>query len=417
MTAEKSERWGAEDNTGMPADSAGFGSAGLFGRLVLNALTRLEYGCLTITLPDGSRHAFGHADGTGPYASMAVKHRRAFRRFALGGDLGLAASYIDGDWTSPDLTAVFSVAIANENSPMIWSAGTLLNRAINRVKHLSRTNTRRGSRRNIAYHYDLGNAFYSKWLDPTMTYSSAYYADPSMSLEQAQIAKYDRILELGEIGPGHRVLEVGSGWGGFACHAAARGAEVHGITVSREQLAHSQEKAGRSNAAVPPRFTFMDYRDVRGTYDRIVSIEMLEAVGERNWPDYFAMLRDRLKPGGIATVQVITIDDERFAAYRKGADFIQRYIFPGGVLLSPQIMRRLSDAAGLVQEETEFFRLSYARTLAEWNKRFQNAWPDVAELGFDMPFKRMWEYYLSYCEAGFKAGNIDVGLFKIRRPA
>ncbi len=417
MTAEKSERWGAENNTGVPARGAGFGSAGLFGRMVLNALTKLEFGCLTLTLPDGSQHAFGHADGTGPYASIAVKRRRAFRRFALGGDLGLAASYIDGDWTSPDLTAVFDVAIANENSPMIWSTGTFFSRAVNRVKHLSRANTRRGSRRNIAYHYDLGNAFYSKWLDPTMTYSSAYYADPSMSLEQAQVAKYDRILELGEIGPGHRVLEVGSGWGGFACHAAARGAEVHGITVSREQLAHSKEKAGTSNAAVPPRFSFVDYRDVQGTYDRIVSIEMLEAVGERNWPDYFAMLRDRLNPGGIATVQVITIDDERFAAYRKGADFIQRYIFPGGVLLSPQIMRRLSDAAGLVQEETEFFRLSYARTLAEWNKRFQNAWPDVAELGFDLPFKRMWEYYLSYCEAGFKAGNIDVGLFKIRRPA
>ena len=192
---------------------------------------------------------------------------------------------------------------------------------------------------------------------------------------------------------------------------------MHGITVSREQLAHSEERAGRSNAAVAPRFSFLDYRDTQGSYDRIVSIEMLEAVGERNWPDYFAMLRDRLKPGGIAVVQVITIDDGRFAAYRKGADFIQRYIFPGGVLLSPSVMRRLSGAAGLVQDETEFFRLSYARTLAEWNRRFQKAWPDVADLGFDMPFKRMWEYYLSYCEAGFKAGNIDVGLFKIRRPA
>ena len=417
MTAGNSERWGAANNTDTSGHEAGFGPAGLFGRVVLKALTRLEYGCLTVTLPDGSRHAFGHADGRDPCASMTLRRLRAFRRFALGGDLGLAASYIDGDWTSPDLTAVFDVAIANENSPMIWSAGTAFSRAVNRVKHLSRANTRRGSRRNIAYHYDLGNAFYSTWLDPTMTYSSAYYTDPAMSLEQAQVAKYDRILELGEIGPGHTVLEVGSGWGGFACHAAARGAEVHGITVSREQLVHSEDRAGRSNAAVPPRFSFEDYRDVQGTYDRIVSIEMLEAVGERNWPDYFAMLRNRLKPGGVATVQVITIDDTRFAAYRKGTDFIQRYIFPGGVLLSPQIMRRLSETAGLVQEETEFFRLSYARTLAEWNRRFQNAWPEIAELGFDMPFKRMWEYYLSYCEAGFKAGNVDVGLFKIRRPA
>jgi len=417
MTAGKSESWGANNTGDKPARSVSFSQAGVFGRMVLNALTKLEYGCLNVTLPDGSRRVFGHADGQGPCGTVTLKRRRALRRFALGGDLGLAASYIDGDWTSPDLTAVFDVAIANENSPMVWSAGTMFSRAVNRIKHLSRANTRWGSRRNIAYHYDLGNAFYSKWLDPTMTYSSAYYADPAMSLEQAQVAKYDRILELGEIGPGHKVLEVGSGWGGFACHAAGRGSEVHGITVSREQLAHSEERAGRSNAAVAPRFSFLDYRDTQGSYDRIVSIEMLEAVGERNWPDYFAMLRDRLKPGGIAVVQVITIDDGRFAAYRKGADFIQRYIFPGGVLLSPSVMRRLSGAAGLVQDETEFFRLSYARTLAEWNRRFQKAWPDVADLGFDMPFKRMWEYYLSYCEAGFKAGNIDVGLFKIRRPA
>ena len=417
MTPEKSDVWGARSNADLTADSGDLGKTGLFGRVVLNALTRLEYGCLNVKLPDGSRRAFGRADGAGPNATIAFERLRAFRRFAIGGELGLAAAYIDGDWSSPDLTAVFDLAIANENSPMIWSAGTAFNRAVNRIRHLSRVNTRRGSRRNISYHYDLGNAFYSRWLDPTMTYSSAYFADPEMTLEQAQTAKYDRIIELGEIAPGHEVLEIGSGWGGFACHAAGRGAKVHGITVSREQLAHCRERGGRSNAAVAPRFSFLDYRDTRGAYDRIVSIEMLEAVGERHWPDYFAVLRDRLKPGGIAVVQVITIEDSRFEAYRKGTDFIQRYIFPGGLLPSPSVMRCLTDAAGLVQDETEFFRLSYARTLAEWNRRFQKAWPDLAGLGFDLPFKRMWEYYLSYCEAGFKAGNIDVGLFKIRRPA
>ena len=388
----------------------------MFGRFVLGALSTIENGRLTLSLPNGATHAFGGSHQSGLHGVMAIHRWRALRRFATGGDIGLAKSYIDGDWSSPDLTALFNLAIANEANPMVWYAGTRLANGINWIRHLLRDNTKRGSRRNIAYHYDLGNAFYERWLDRTMTYSSAYYSHLDMNLEQAQTAKYDRILEIGEIEAGHKVLEIGSGWGGFANRAAERQIEVHGITVSREQLSYCQKHLETASFDVKPDFSFTDYRDVDGSYDRIVSIEMFEAVGEKHWPDYFSVLHDRLCAGGVAVAQIITIENSRFEDYRSRTDFIQRFIFPGGQLPSLEVLGEVIDAAGLQLEQTEFFRLSYARTLAEWNRRFQKAWPELAELGFDKPFKRMWEYYLSYCEAGFGSGNIDVGLFKIRKP-
>lgn len=390
--------------------------SGVFGRFVLGALSDIEHGRLTLSLPNGSTHNFGSSQVRGLHGVMAIHRWRAMRRFATGGDIGLAKSYIDGDWSSPDLTALFNLAIANEANPMVWYAGTRLANGVNWIRHLLRDNTKRGSRRNIAYHYDLGNAFYERWLDRTMTYSSAYYTRPGLSLEQAQTEKYDRILEFGEIEAGQEVLEIGSGWGGFAARAAERQVQVHGITVSREQLSYCEKLTRHSNFYVKPYFSFTDYRDVEGTYDRIVSIEMFEAVGEKHWPDYFSVLHDRLNAGGVAVAQIITIEDSRFETYRGRTDFIQRYIFPGGQLPSTKVLGEVIDAAGLKLEQTECFRLSYARTLAEWNRRFQKVWPELTELGFDKPFKRMWEYYLSYCEAGFGSGNIDVGLFKIRKP-
>ncbi len=403
--------------TSAEENSLDFKGSGYFGRLVLGALSKLQHGRLSLSLPNGVTYVFGSPEQSDLHAVISIRRWRGLRRFATGGSLGLARSYIDGDWTSPNLTALFELAIANESNPMVWYSGNGVARTLSRIKHLWRGNSKSGSRRNIAYHYDLGNTFYERWLDPTMTYSSAYFADPGMTLEQAQQAKYGRIMELGEITPGHALLEVGSGWGGFACHAAERGVQVRGITVSRAQLDYSRARAAGLGAANTPEFTFTDYRDVDGLYDRIVSIEMLEAVGEDYWPNYFSMLHDRLKAGGNAIVQVITIEDARFEAYRKSTDFIQQYIFPGGLLPSPAVMQAMTTRAGLVLEQTEFFRLSYARTLALWNRRFQGVWPDLAEQGFDKPFKRMWEFYLAYCEAGFKAGNIDVGLFKITKRA
>lgn len=400
-------------NTSADEGGVDFRGLGYFGRLVLGALSGLQHGRLSLSLPNGATYVFGSTEQSDLHAVVSIRRWRALRRFATGGALGLGRAYIDGDWTSPDLTALFGLAIANEQNPMVWYTGNGFDRLFNRLTHLLRGNTKSGSRKNIAYHYDLGNSFYERWLDPSMTYSSAYFAKPEMTLEEAQRAKYDRIVELGGITPGHSVLEIGSGWGGFACHAAGRGVNVRGITVSRAQLDYSRARAADLNQANRPEFTFTDYRDVKGTYDHIVSIEMLEAVGEDYWPNYFSVLHDRLKAGGSAVIQVITIEDARFDAYRKGTDFIQRYIFPGGMLLTSGMMKEMTEKAGMVLEQTEFFRLSYARTLAEWNRRFQDVWPELAEQGFDMPFKRMWEFYLTYCEAGFRAGNIDVGLFKI----
>ena len=273
-----------------------------------------------------------------------------------------------------------------------------------------------GSARNIAYHYDLGNAFYAEWLDPGMTYSSAMFADAGDDLETAQRRKNRSVAELLELAPGHELLEIGCGWGGFAEYAAGeRGAKVTGLTISHEQHDYATARLARAGLAGRAEIRLQDYRDVAGTFDRIASIEMIEAVGEKHWPTYFARLRSLLRPGGIAVLQAITIADHRFESYRRCPDFIQRYIFPGGMLPSPSVMRQAAARAGLAFVEGPRFAQSYARTLALWQERFQSAWPRIAAPGFDRRFKRMWEYYLAYCEAGFRSGNLDVGHYRLER--
>jgi cyclopropane-fatty-acyl-phospholipid synthase len=272
-------------------------------------------------------------------------------------------------------------------------------------------NTKTGSRRNIAFHYDLGNDFYRTWLDASMTYSSALYSRPDQGLEAAQERKLARILALLEMEEGHRVLEIGCGWGDLAARLAKSGCHVTGLTLSKEQLAHARALAQAEGIAGRTDLRLQDYRDVGGRYDRVVSIEMLEAVGERYWPTYFSTVRERLAPGGRAVLQVITIDEERFKTYRRSADFIQRYIFPGGMLPTRSIVAREAAQAGLRLVAEETFGASYALTLAEWRRRFFAAWPAIERLGFPPAFRRLWEYYLCYCEAGFRAGVIDVGLY------
>jgi cyclopropane-fatty-acyl-phospholipid synthase len=285
-------------------------------------------------------------------------------------------------------------------------------RALNRLRHLRRRNSRRGSGRNISEHYDLGNDFYAEWLDPGMTYSSGIYVTDGASLEEAQAAKYRRVIELLDLKGGESVLEVGCGWGGMAEALTRNGVgRVTAITLSRAQLDYTVARLG--SAAVDVRLT--DYRDIGGRFDRIVSIEMLEAVGEENWPRYFDVLRQRLNDGGSAVLQAITIADHRYESYRRGADFIQRHIFPGGMLPSPAILKREIARAGFALTAVDAFGVSYARTLADWQRRFQSAWPRIAALGFPAQFKRKWEYYLAYCEAGFRAGLIDVGLYRIEK--
>lgn len=381
--------------------------------LLQRLLRRLQCGTLRIDLPDGERlHARGEQPG--PEAALRVHRWRALRRLLAQGDLGLAFAYRDGDWSSPDLTALLMLGAVNEDA---W-AGVLDGhtpwRWLARLWHNAHANTRRRSRQNIAFHYDLGNAFYANWLDRSMLYSSALYETGEETLEQAQAAKLEAILQLLDTPANAPVLEVGIGWGTLAATLARRhGAQVTGLTLSREQLVYARQQGEAYGLAHRLDLRLQDYRDVEGRYDRIVSIEMLEAVGEAYWPAYFAMLRDRLAPGGQAVLQVITIGERWFPRYRDGADFIQRCIFPGGMLPTRSLLREHAQAAGLVLAEPLQFGTSYALTLAEWRRRFLAAWPDIAKLGFDERFRRLWEYYLCYCEAGFRTNRIDVGLYRL----
>ncbi len=286
-------------------------------------------------------------------------------------------------------------------------------RVFNRLRHRRNANTKTGSRRNIGFHYDLGNDFYRLWLDRSMTYSSALYETPEQSLEDAQQAKHRQIVDLLALRGGERVLEIGCGWGSLIGPLLHRGAQVTALTLSEQQLAYAQVVADRDSQRGHVELRLQDYRDVTGSFDRIVSIEMLEAVGEEYWPVYFTTLRARLRPGGKAVLQVITIREERFAGYRKGADFIQRYIFPGGLLPTKTIIREEAARAGLTLATATSFGDSYAVTLAEWRRRFLTAWREIEQLGYRPSFRRLWEYYLSYCEAGFRTRDLDVGLYVI----
>lgn len=379
-------------------------------RTLLALATAIRVGSLTVVLPDGSVRRFVGAE-PGPAGTWVVRRDRVARRFLIGGTLGFCEAYLDGDWSSPDIASLFEVTLRNEQALTELLAGRRWFQALQYIGHLLRPNSRRGSRRNIAHHYDLGNRFYETWLDETMTYSSAVFAHPGADepLSEAQLRKYREIASRLELEPHHHVLEIGCGWGGFAEFAAAQvGARVTAITISREQHVFASRRVQKAGLGDRVEVRLVDYREVSGRYDRVASVEMFEAVGEAYWPVFFCTLRDRLVCGGRAALQVITIADQHFDSYRRGADYIQKYIFPGGMLPSATALRREIVAAGLEWRDATGFGAHYARTLAAWQERFQKAWPDLATMGFDERFKRMWEQYLYYCEAGFKAGSIDV---------
>ena len=385
-----------------------FQRGGLAESLVLALAARVNTGELAITLPHGGERFFKGTQA-GPGAALRVHHPRALRRILLGGTLAFAEAYMEGDCDSPNLAALVEFVIRNEAALLTALDGQRWSRALQRLGHLLRPNSKRGSRRNIARHYDLGNDFYALWLDPSMTYSSAVFERPGESFEAAQDNKYRRMAELAAIGPNDRVLEVGCGWGGF-CSWAAReiGCRITAVTISPAQYDFAARRLQAEGLGGQVDLRLQDYRDLDGSFDKIVSIEMLEAVGEKYWPRYFATLRDRLVPGGRAALQVITIADDLFETYRKDVDFIQRYIFPGGLLPSPGRLRDQVRGAGLEWQGCESFGLHYAHTLKIWRRAFETAWPQVRALGFDERFRRMWRYYLAYCEAGFKTGRIDV---------
>ena len=384
----------------------------------LVALARnVQIGSITFVFPDGSTERMQGPE-PGPAAVFRIHRDQVARRFIVGGTLGFCESYLDGDWSSPDMECLFVWTLMNENRLTQLLNGKRWYRALRSVSHVLRPNNRSGARRNIAYHYDLGNAFYEKWLDPTMTYSSALFEDDQANEDMvaAQRRKYAALAQRMALQPGHSVLEIGCGWGGFAEFAAGEiGASVTAITISREQHAFASERIQRAGLNDRVDVRLQDYREVEGRYDRVASIEMFEAVGEAYWPQFFATLRDRLVTGGSAALQIITIDDRSFEEYRRKADYIQKYIFPGGMLPSIGALGRQIRQAGLKQGAMTTFGQDYARTLKYWNQRFQEAWPEIQPLGFDDRFKRMWEQYLMYCAAGFTVGKIDVVQLAVAR--
>ena len=369
---------------------------------------RLRCGRLTLSLPDGSERIFeGEEDG--PAADLEIVRPRLARRLLTGGAIGFAEGYMDGDCETRNLTALIELAGLNEEHWDRELEGRLTYRLLQRLFHRTRPNSKRGSRRNIAYHYDLGNDFYRAWIGESMAYSSGIFTSPQDSLAQAQDAKYHRMAQIAGLRPDHHLLEVGCGWGGFAAYAAREvGCRVTAVTISREQFAEASRLIQSEGLGDKVEVVLRDYRDLDGQFDSIVSIEMLEAVGEAYWPTYFGRLRERLTPGGRAALQVITIADSSWEQYRRSADFIQRYIFPGGMLPAPGILRQQAAQAGLTLREDDGFGQDYAKTLAIWHERFIAAWPRLSTMGFDERFRRMWRYYLAYCEAGFRIERIDV---------
>ncbi len=374
-------------------------------------------GELTIVSPSGRKLCVGEA-GVWPAAQLEIKSWKVIGRAIQRGGNGFAESYMRGEIETADLTDLIRF-FARNKAALVAAGGALFrSRRMDRLAHLLRNNSVAGSRRNIAAHYDLGNTFYDLWLDETMTYSSALFAGETRSLAAAQSAKYQTILDALELANGAEVLEIGCGWGGFVEHALkAMDVRVKAITVSREQHAFAEARAAALNNASSARICLEDYRHTAGTYDGIVSIEMVEAVGEAHWPTYFRTLNERLKPGASAVVQAITIAPEHFETYRRKADFVQRYIFPGGMLPTVPILEDQAAKAGLKPETVVEFGPDYAETLKQWRMAFEAEWPVIARQGFDERFRKMWRYYLCYCEAAFTEGLTSVGIYRFTKTA
>ena len=383
---------------------------------VFDALKTMKRGRIDIILPDG-RHF--RADGAEPgyVAEVHVHNTDVFARTVREGDLGFCESYMDGWWSTPDLMAFMD--LMHDDMEHIYDGfpGQFLVRFYERMRFWLQNNSKKQARKNISYHYDLGNEFYGLWLDDTMTYSSAKFVTGQESIEAGQIEKYKSMVDQMGVQPGDHVLEIGCGWGGFAEYAAKeRGLRVTGLTISQAQ--HDYAVARMQKAGLSDRVTIkmQDYRDEKGIYDGIASIEMFEAVGEKYWPVYFETLHDRLKPGKNATLQIITVEHRRWYVYKRGVDFIQKYIFPGGMLPSPVVLREQIEKAGLAVEKSVEFGKSYDITLRRWHETFNAKWDQIAAMGFDERFRRMWNFYLTSCAATFDSGNCDVTQITVRKP-
>ncbi len=384
---------------------------------VFDLATKIRRGRIDFVMPDG-RVFRAEGPEAGPVAELRVHDEDTFARLVREGDLGFCDAYIEGGWSTPDLQAFLDFLQADNDVLYDGFPGMFFVRLYERMRHWMNRNTKDQAKKNISYHYDLGNDFYALWLDDTMTYSSALFETGQESMEAAQEAKYASMIDQMGTQPGDHVLEIGCGWGGFAEYAAReRGLRVTGLTISEEQLKYARDRIEKAGLSDLVEFRLQDYRDETGQYDGIASIEMFEAVGEQYWPAFFNTVRERLKPGCNATLQIITITEERFEVYRKGVDFIQKYIFPGGMLPSPGALREEIGKAGLDLVRSIEFGESYSQTLRRWHETFNTRWDEVQAIGFDDRFKRMWNFYLTSCAAAFHSGNCDVTQITIRRPA
>ncbi|MBM2290920.1 class I SAM-dependent methyltransferase [Sulfitobacter pseudonitzschiae] len=376
----------------------------------------MNNGRVDFVLPDG-RTFRAEGKNPGPVAELRIHNNDLFARLIREGDLGFCDAYLDEWWSTPDLQAFMDLVHADNDSIYDGFPGMGLVRFVERFRFWLQRNNRTQARKNISYHYDLGNEFYGLWLDDTMTYSSALFETGQESHETAQIAKYASMIDQMGAQAGDHILEIGCGWGGFAEYAAKeRGIRVTGLTISEEQIKYARERIEKAGLSDMVDFKLQDYRDEKGTYDGIASIEMFEAVGEQYWPAYFNTVRERLKPGKNATLQIITVQDRRWEVYKRGVDFIQKYIFPGGMLPSPKALRDQVVKAGLSIERSIEFGPSYSISLRRWHDTFNERWDQIAAMGFDDRFRRMWNFYLTSCAATFESANCDVTQITIKRP-
>ena len=388
----------------------------VIANIMVYLLKNIRHGTIEMHWPDGKVDTYQGKESMHLKGVLIVHDWDLFKQIVRTGAIGFAEGYLANYWSTPDISDLLEVLNLNLDEMQSHIGKNKIIKFMTRLSHILRPNSRSGSKKNIYEHYDLGNSFYEKWLDPSMTYSSAIFKNKKNSLETAQHEKYKSLAQSIGLKKEHHILEIGCGWGGFAEYAATHiGCRVTGLTISQAQYDYACDRMRKKGLSDRVNIKLQDYRDVQGDFDRIASIEMFEAVGEKYWPTFFTKVSSILKPGGKAGLQIITIDDKKFKTYRKNADFIQKYIFPGGMLPSKDALNDEFNKAHLKLQETVDFRLDYAETLARWRAKFNEQWHEIKLMGFDERFKHMWEYYLAYCEAGFKTGTIDVSQFFLHK--
>tara|TARA_B100001540_G_scaffold310509_1_gene328399 strand:+ start:903 stop:2096 length:1194 start_codon:yes stop_codon:yes gene_type:complete len=384
-------------------------------RLAINFLSRNNYGEIYVTFPSGIvRNFIGNLQGH--KADIKFNNYKLIYKLFKNGSIGFAESYMDGDFETQNLSNLLLFAHQNELSYLNKKKANFVNNFSIKLHHYLNKNTKKGSKKNIYHHYDLGNNFYKYWLDESMTYSSALFKNKTDDLNKAQINKYSEIVDQLKLNDNSKLLEIGCGWGGFSTFVAKNyGSKVKAITISKQQYEFTANKIFKEGLNDRVTLEMCDYRDVKEKFSHIVSIEMFEAVGKEYWRTYFDKLKNSLSDNGLASLQIITIKDEKVDYYQNNPDFIQQYIFPGGVLPSKNQIKKITNQIGLKCNEFKSFGQSYAKTLKLWNNQFQLSWEELSTMGFNLRFKRMWEYYLSYCEAGFTNGSTDVSHFLLNK--